>query len=356
MKNITSQAISFLRFPLILSVVLLHTYITGRSIGGKIYVEEGMFPFFDFVEFILRSEIANVSVPLFFFISGYLFYNGFSSFQWKIVKMKLGKRIHSLFIPYIFWNTLFLLFIVLIHEIAPTLLSDKQSIGDMSCIEIIDCFWSLNQGLIPLWFIRDLMIINLLSPIIYFVLHQRYSKFILLLFFILFLSTLFHYLPGIGLRALFPYMFGAYFSINGKDLISSLRSKQKMIIAIAGGGIIIDTILWTQGIFIFSINRFSQTFLMLSILLFAAWGIERKHVKINKLYTKSAFFVFAFHMFIVYIPSKLWVYILPVNTLTATLALLCIPLLVGYTCVGVYAFSNRYFPKITTIATGQRSE
>ena len=59
-------------------------------------------------------------------------------------------------------------------------------------------------------------------------------------------------------------------------------------------------------------------------------------------------------MFIIYIPTKLWVYILPVNGWTAALSLVCIPLLVAYMCLGIYKVLLLLMPRIITIAMGER--
>ena len=66
MTTLTSKTITALRFPLIVAVVLLHTFIIDRPIGGIVYVPSGKFPGFDWFEHIYRVELANISVPLFF--------------------------------------------------------------------------------------------------------------------------------------------------------------------------------------------------------------------------------------------------------------------------------------------------
>ena len=60
-SNNTSQTIATLRFPLIVAVVLLHTYIIDRPIGGTIYVAHGQYPFFDLFAHIYQSEFGNMA-------------------------------------------------------------------------------------------------------------------------------------------------------------------------------------------------------------------------------------------------------------------------------------------------------
>ena len=355
MTDNTSQTIAVLRFPLIVAVVLLHTYIIDRPIGGTIYVAHGQYPVFELFAHIYQSEFGNMSVPLFFFISGFLFFSGMDKFSWRIIGKKIKKRVHSLFIPFFIWNVVFILFVALVNAINSSLLTYKKSFVDMTFGEVLNCFWDLSQGLIPLWFIRDLMIINIFSPIIYFMLKNKISKLIVLGFTILFLSQIFHYVPGIGMRCAYPYMLGAWFSINGKDFIFVLNKYiyplTILLIILVG----FDTYLWTNDVSLFALNRFAQIIGIMTIPLWMSRCIEAGVLKKNEFLSKGSFFVFVFHMFIIYIPAKLWVYVFPVNGWTATMALLFIPLLVAYFCLGVYKVLLMFMPKVVTIAMGERN-
>ena len=354
-SNNTSQTIATLRFPLIVAVVLLHTYIIDRPIGGTIYVAHGQYPFFDLFAHIYQSEFGNMAVPLFFFISGFLFFCGMDKFSWRIIEKKLKKRVHSLLIPFFIWNVVFILFVALVNAISPSLLTYKKSFVDMTFGEVLNCFWDLSQGLIPLWFIRDLMIINIFSPIIYFMLKNKISKLIILGFTFLILSQIFHYVPGIGMRCAYPYMLGAWFSINGKDFIIVLKKYiyplSFLLILLVG----IDTYLWSNDVKSFALNRLAQIIGILIIPLWVSRCLEIGFLQKKDFLSKGSFFVFVFHMFIIYIPAKLWVYVLPVNGWTATVALLVIPILVAYLCLGIYKILLIYAPKITEIAVGERN-
>lgn len=354
MTTLTSKTITALRFPLIVAVVLLHTYIIDRPIGEIVYVPAGKFPGFDWFEYIYREEIANISVPLFFFISGFLFFNGLTTFEWKRIGGKLKKRIHSLLFPFLFWNIAFLLFVALVHEISPSLLTSKKSFLEMSPGEIVNCFWELSQGLIPLWFLRDLMIINLFSPVIFWLLHNKWSKWVMGLLLIVYLSQYYHYLPGLGLRCSFPYMIGAWFSINGKDLVTELQKYFWPLTLFFVFFICIDCVLWSQHIEVFAINRLGQISGVLTIFIWASKAVAQHLLSTRDLYSKGSFFVFVFHMFIIYIPAKLWVYVMPVNGWTATVALITIPLLVGYSCLGIYFLLQHFFPTMTGWMMGER--
>ena len=93
-KKLISKAISFLRLPLMLIVVISHVNIGYHTM-----------PLYETIYDILSVQIVQSAVCLFFFISGYLFfYNIQNTFTIRDYKKKLIKRVHSLLIPYLFWN------------------------------------------------------------------------------------------------------------------------------------------------------------------------------------------------------------------------------------------------------------
>lgn len=90
-KKLVSKAISFLRLPLMLIVVISHVNIGYHTT-----------PLYETIYDIV-GQIVQSAVCLFFFISGYLFfYNIQNTFTIRDYKKKLIKRVHSLLIPYLF--------------------------------------------------------------------------------------------------------------------------------------------------------------------------------------------------------------------------------------------------------------
>ena len=78
------------------------------------------------VQNFIGQGIVRVAVPIFFLISGYLFFYNFvpSMEKWKY---KFKSRFHSLFIPYVIWCTgwLIILYLVELLPIGRALFSDR---------------------------------------------------------------------------------------------------------------------------------------------------------------------------------------------------------------------------------------
>lgn len=69
-----SKVIKFLRFPLIVGVVLIHSTLSDMMIHGQPLLIGDDWYFFKTLTKLLSGIFARVAVPLFFFISGYLFF------------------------------------------------------------------------------------------------------------------------------------------------------------------------------------------------------------------------------------------------------------------------------------------
>lgn len=106
------------------------------------------------------SAITEVCVPLFFLISGYLFFQNKKCFNTEFFIDKIRKRIRSLLIPYLIANIVTLLIALLpIYLHLPSFVKhvDLCNILRVLTIQPIDA---------PLWFIRDLICLVFLSPIV----------------------------------------------------------------------------------------------------------------------------------------------------------------------------------------------
>ena len=160
-----SKTIMFLRFPLIVSVVFIHAGLEGVVIGGNVTVHDGQFPIYESVYHVITNELARVSVPLFFFISGFLFFYR-TDFSMKAYGQKLKKRVRTLLVPYVFWNAAALLAFVTIQIFMPSLTSgNNKPILDYGLPDYLDLFWG-HPISYQFWFIRDLMVVVLVSPLV----------------------------------------------------------------------------------------------------------------------------------------------------------------------------------------------
>ena len=69
-----SKTIAFLRCPLIVGVVLIHSTFGKLMIGGEMQVETGAYPVYEAISYFLSQILSRIAVRLFFFFSVFVFF------------------------------------------------------------------------------------------------------------------------------------------------------------------------------------------------------------------------------------------------------------------------------------------
>lgn len=124
------------------------------------------------VEHWLGDWIAQIAVPGFFMISGYLFYRDFT---WKKLREKWNRRIQSILVPYILWNFLYYLGYVIGSRIP--WMTDVMGKGVVP--------WNIQSAVNAVinhtynyvfWYLFQLILLILLAPVLYLVLKKMWSR------------------------------------------------------------------------------------------------------------------------------------------------------------------------------------
>lgn len=338
----TSRAIANLRFPLMLGVVLIHCVLIEPAEAARM----GMH-FVAFVVELMSRKLVAPCVPLFFFISGYLFFFKFGDkFNVGDYSTQIKKRVRTLLIPYIFWNLAVLGYFALLHKFVPSLINPEfNNVYHFSVIELIRSFWDFPGGqpiCYQFWFLRDLMLAVIISPIIFLV--MKYGRWYLMVL----LATLYVYDS-----TLFPYqMMLTFFSLGAGFAI--LRYD---FVTIASKCVIPTAIIFAVLTIVASLNlewgRLNGFTVITGAIVFV-W-IASKVRPVNVKFVESGFFIYAFHGFPILILSKLIVSVLHPNSTIMWLGCYfgCFVTIVLLSIV-LYFVLKRFLPKFTSLITGGR--
>jgi len=210
MTDYLSKKIKILSFTAICFVFLQHAInFTGYIDPNSVFA--GRATINTIIQYSIGYGVARIAVPLFFLLSAYLFY---ISFDISRLFAKYASRVRTLLIPYILWNVLSILGVMLLQRFFP--IANNLYTGTITEFSI-RTMWQHGVSF-QLWFLYDLMLYTLLAPVIYVAI--RHTAFVLpVLAFVLWFAglPLPPYLALVGRGACF-YVFGAYIAMRGKTV------------------------------------------------------------------------------------------------------------------------------------------
>ncbi len=162
-----SRKLRLLSLLAMVCVVLIHAYnYTDTFLQPTTMITEGLHVG-AMVQFFLSNAATRFATPLFFCISGYLFFVAFRRFTFGGYLRKLGKRAYTLLVPYLVWVGLWTGVAALLvwaagFDTFPIL---GEKLGGLYAGE----WWRIFTDPVPFqaWYILDLFKLVIVSPIIY---------------------------------------------------------------------------------------------------------------------------------------------------------------------------------------------
>lgn len=341
-----SLSIETLRFPLIFFIICLHCYTSTSAItrGHDTYFRL-IYPF--------SLWVGETGVPVFFFISGLLLF-----YSKKTYSQKISSRVNTLLIPYLFFNALILCGYLCLMYLGKTIIIADKDLADYTLIDYIRAFW--DRGVwdhgngsplqCPLWYIRNLMVLVIISPLINYIV--KYTKILFPVFFgLLWINA---HDSAYTLQSLTMFSLGAYFPICGKNLIE-LCEKYKVFVVCAFISFAVMDFLH-----LFVSIPFALPFHRLSLIANTFWGISfigeflyRHHIYSSFL-SKSAFFVFCIHYPFVTNLRPLFSKLSASSDILPIVAYFCSVVGVTLLCVFLFALLKHIMPNFMNVITGNR--
>lgn len=374
-EDLLSKTITYLRFPLAVGVTFIHFNLSdGLKING---IQHGLGnpDWFFFIVNFISEVLVRINVPLFFVISGFLFFYR-TDFSETVYKHKLKSRAKTLLVPYLLWNSIAILWKLIFF--LPVLSSFVRPVEiDLSFTRIINTFFfdTDNRGIFigpvhaesspeiypindPLWYVRDLMLMAICSPIIHWLIKRMGIWLVALLGTFWFLSSIIFPNGGYVYMltvASFFFSWGAYFSISAKNIVFSFR-KMKYIPMVYLIVALVDLLTIGREYNIF-IHKIGILLGIASAVVVVSYLIEFEIVKTNKTLANSSFFIYVLHNLFIGLVGKFVFLMLhiPENNPLAMLALYFgVPLFSVAVCLILYILLKRYTPKVCNLLTGNR--
>lgn len=367
-RGLHSRALDLLRFPLAVVIVLVHTFPpdTGFFIMGKSFDLQNFPLFYELLNFI-RAFLRGQSVPIYYFISGYVFFLGTELTREKYVQ-KLRNRTKTLLIPYIIWNAVALALIFLTRMTAfRQFVSNPDEVFNPTLSNIVQSFWNAGNLLGdpefsvpingPLWFVRNLMLVVLCTPVIWRAVKRFKFRVVAVLGLLWFGMT---FLPsdsaGKLATAFFFFSWGAYMSISRKDMVVEFGRFFKLsliMFPLLGISAMLSAHFCPEATEVIKqLNTLTGLVFAYNL---AVYLLENGYCRVNQFLASSSFFIYVSHALICgKIRTLLYAFIKPASeagvisvyfmALAATIFLL----------LGIYRVLKRYMPSLLGVLTGRK--
>ena len=326
-NDLRSQSLDLLRFPLAVVVLTIHTFSTnGLMVRGEKFIFDD-FQFFIEVNHWIDAFLRGQSVPIYYFISGYVFFLGVEMTYSTYIR-KFKNRIKTLVVPYFVWNIIYLLgfFFITLNPLLSHFTAKEGVDFNFSIKSFMSCFWVYDEGLfiaripehnstlssnsfpinIPLWFIRDLIIVVVSTPVLHWLIKRLKHYFIIALGVVWFFIPYFE-IKTLGFEmAYFFFSWGAYMSINKKDMIEFFCKYTKLSAILFVSLSLLH--IWTAHYCPEAKDTIKQVNVLVGLFFaysFATLLLKRGICKVSTFLASASFFIYVSHYIIIKRMTKL---------------------------------------------------
>ena len=331
--------ITIYSFVTMMAVVFIHTgnlsvyHISEDSTGvaGFVYCFESV-----------ASLLWEAAVPMFFMTSGFLM---FRNFTWEKLWSKYQSRFHTILIPYLLWNTIYYLYYIVVTRI-PFIqrMMNGNEVIDISLKEWISRLWT-NEYFV-FWFLKDLIILIILTPVMYFFL-RNYGKWpvgFVMLILSVYIGSYVQYWPFNSY-----YLLGAYIGINHK----CAPFVKKRILTIMGcGGVLAWIVL--NILRVLNLCTWQLPIWVVLCCLWFAGDCVDLYEKKTRWWMSISFFIYCMHDMILEAYEKIFLKVFGLGSVYALMDYLLMPFLTVITLIVIALFMRKYMSSVWKILTGNR--
>jgi len=284
------------------------------------------------------------------FFAAYLFFINITVFDKVTYLSKLKSRFRTLFIPYVLWNLLVILFFGIIHYFAPGMINPNfNNVANFSIIQLLDCFWA-GVGGYPIayqfWFIRDLILLIILSPLVYLIIRTKLFKYIIGI-----LTLAFVLIDNHALDVIVYFVLGAICGVHKLNFIKICRKYLSITTILALFSFIAQ--------FVFPQTRvFSKLFILsMSVCIVSSpfWLKDTIIPQIARGGVTASFFLFGSHGIMALLSCKVLSTILPAGHQSLWIICYFVNVLL-VVAIGIlsYFLLKRCFPRFVSVLVGNR--
>lgn len=357
MSKYLSRKIKFIAVFPMFAVMLMHSYnFKDHFLTPTTRISEG-FNAAAMFEYFFSNELVRFAVPMFFAISGFLFFFTYQNTA-KCYVNKLKKRAFSLLVPYVIWAILSGLLVTGLSQIP--FFSDLQIITEKGYGWTEFYMYLIKPAAFQLWFIQQLMLYVVLSPLIYLLVKKTRG----VILFVMAIPWLLDLSFVINFSGLFAFSLGATFAIFEKSREFTRTENRIQTMSYAVIWILLSLLntyiaAFADDSYIFDIIMLVLCKINEAVGVIAMWYLFDHIAK--RITDKKGFFIAATHVFFVYFMHEPLLHIFyqmalkQSDNIVGHIALyICLPFSVGAVCIIVSMALRKNLRKVHYILTGGR--
>lgn len=301
----------------------------------------------------LGDGICRIAVPTFFFISGLLLFKSVDDFKLDIFVNIIKKRIRTLFVPYVLWCLIFVAYFIALDILSlDEFVNSKEVCGNLSSYSHVGDFWGIILYLFwdpvnsALWYVRDLLLFAVASPIVYLIIKNNWTLVLTLSGLIVWIVIDF----STDVNGLLFFILGGYMSIR--------RSLEKL-------DLLCNELFMPLGVLyllfcLFApINPYHYNCLLIleicgMISFWRLYDLIGDRIKIPKSWLSYSFFIYCFHMPFYTIIKKGDVLLLGASWWQYSIYYLINPIIAIVIIVYIGKILHNFTPYLYNILTGGR--
>lgn len=336
----------YVSFLLCILVFFIHSYFAQDIVDSSLISVVN-----HKVSYFFSCSVTRFAVPMFFMLSGISFFKDYDN---KKYFKKIKSRLFTLVIPYLLWNTVWMLWQIFTSYsfLAKFSTGEPYPLTFTSILKGI-FFYECN---IPFWFIFDIIIFSFAAPLLFLIIKNKYIGILAVIGLII--ASLFGvYLPEAVFyypMSIVFYLIGAVIGYHFFGFASKKSSKFLQIFSV----IFLSAYILAKNIIPqkLHIDNYLLQTIVYTLAAFSLWNIVDlfiERIKPRVIYKRS-FAVYAMHLNVAIIILKIFSFCLPQNPYLEipkfVIMIVLTLLIINCFC----SFCEKFFPKIYALLMGNR--
>ena len=337
----------FISFVLSILVLFIHSYFAPNIVNESfVSLFNHKFSFF------FSRSITQYAVPMFFMLSGASFFKGYNN---KKYPKKIKSRIYTLVIPYLLWNTVWMLWEIFGSYSFISKFSEANTPYPLTLESILKgiFFYKCNA---PFWIVFDIIIFSFAAPLLFLIVKNKYVAItsvaclsILSLFGIHLPINLFYYPTSIVF-----YLIGAIIGYHFFCYATQKSSKPTQLISL----VLFSSYIFAKNIFPqkLHISNYLIEIIVYTIAAFSLWNILDifiERIKPRAIFHRS-FAIYAMHLNVSIALLKILSFCLPNHEWLEIPKFIIMAVLTIVIINSACALSGKFFPRVYALFSGNR--